>query len=637
MSIDNNQNVLLNFANLTEDDITKIGTDFMSHIEKINTIIQTTDDDKLSWDTTFGLYADLKDSNFNKGVLCLQYLSPSKIIRQHCSKIDSKISMFLLNQTMKQSVYKKYKYYYDHQYNTEKLSQEQKSFAKYMIENYYKNYGIELSTEKLERAKSIRKGIYRLGSKFDSNLKKETKIFYFTETELSGLPDEFIAKRKMDDKKIKVTSIDYMKIMKYAKNRDIRKQIYIEHHRRCINSNAKIANKIILLRHELAKLLNYDCYNDVQLSNTIAENTENLSHFLYNLYDKLKPLLKRDLCLLKELAKEDTIDSLEIYDTSYYSNMYIDKIDLKPKPIKTYFTIDKLICGTFEIFQKILSYKFKKIVNMDHTFWHSDIELYEVLNLDDIVIGYFYLDLYERDGKRDKCVCYNVINKSKLTLPVAILSCLFKRNDITFFDVKSFFHEFGHVMHHLSSKSEIGYMSGFHCEFDFVETPSQLFEGWCYHADVLKKISNDLPNEEILRLQKKRNIMSGLIYTKKIILILTKLMLHLNPCIKTFAHFHKRLINELLELNIPENINFATSCKYLYDDHSHDTFTYLLSEIYAKDLFTRFENDLFNSDIGSELRDKVLAYGLIRSSVDSMTEFLGRVPNIDAFIKNILL
>jgi thimet oligopeptidase len=500
--------------------------------------------------------------------------------------------------------------------------------------------GMKLPDDKFDRVKEIKKEISELCSKFHMNLGNENYSEFVSKDQLLGLPEKYIEERVQNDNMVKITLKypDYIPIMEYAQNREIRKHFSILFKSRCIKENTPIIEQVFKLRGELAELFDFTDYSDYKLQQSMAESTSVVNNFLSELLDKIKPLHKTDMEQLGKLASSDGIDQLEIYDIAYYSRVFVEKTCAFDKEeLKKYFPVNKVVPGAFEIYQTLLGYTFTKVTGQESKFWHPEVELYQVTDSETAQpIGYFYLDLYPREGKYSHAACFPFITKSSVTLPVATMACNFNKGNLSFDEVETFFHEFGHVMHHLSSVSAISNTAGFACEHDFVETPSQMFEEWCYINKTLKIISPTITDDIIEKIKKQRNILQGYHYARQ----LSFCYLDMNVHSKNYNHnsfeTNKRVTKEILGLDIQEDTNSVASFGHLMNGYDAGYYGYLWSLVYAKDLFTKFNDHELDMNIGLEFRDEILSQGSIRPSMESIKIFLGREPNEDAFIESIL-
>lgn len=635
-------NVILNYSCLEITKIDAVVQTYKDRYEKLVSQILSIPDVDLSWHNFIEPFIELDNTYIDLALLNMKDFYEKDEIRDYCNKIQTCLDQWAIEQSMRKDIYLKYKYYYENifPYVASDHTFEENSYIKNLIKNY-NHRGLELSNEKYELLKSYKKDISEACSKFNFNLGNENFTTFLTPQKLNGLPQKYIDERTQKDGTVKITLKypDYVPIMEYATDRELRKKMCTLFKSRNQQENSLLAEDIFKIRSQIPSLFGLENYSDYKLNKSMAINSQNVSTFLNNLLEKIKPLLGSDLKTLSNLAQKDGIDKLEIYDISYYSRIYIEKTcDFNKEDLKKHFPITQVIKGLFEIYQKLLGYKFQKMIGHEKTFWHDSVELFLVTDQKTGTnVGYFYLDLFPRSGKYGHAACFPFINKSNKTLPVAVMACNFGQGNLTFDEVETLFHEFGHVMHHLSSKSQISSTASFSCEHDFVETPSQMFEEWCFCYESLKLMSVNLPNEYVDKLNKSRNLLQGYHYARQLLFAIFDMHIHSNQLTtnsnQLFNQYHKQILN----LDPIPDTNEVASFGHLMGGYDAGYYGYAWSLVYAKDLFTKFkEGNLLNQKIGIQFRDEILAQGSIRDSLESIKIFLGREPNNEAFITSLL-
>lgn len=632
---------LLNYKTLTTDILDSVLSIYISQTEELNTKILNLDTTKLSWLTLIQPSIDINDTYILSAFLQMKQFHPDEKIREYANNISTKLEQYSIENNMRKDIYNIAKYYYENQYKIEqsKLSDEQKSYFEDIMKNY-KHSGLDLPDNKYNRLKDIKKEISQLSSQYELNLDNYTRTFEFTKEQLDGLPDKYI-KDRLSNNKIKVTLEypDYIPVMEYCKNRDVRKQLNYEFSRRAYDTNVELAEKIFTLRKEIASIFSVENYSDYKLFDSMADSTQTVMNFLDKIHTKVKPLLKKDLDILLSLSQQDNINKLESYDIAYYTRIYTEKtVKINKEELKKYFPIQKTISNILMIYQQLLGYVFEDVTDeYKYTFWDDKLKLYMVKDqYTNLIKGYFYLDLYPREGKYGHAAVFPFISKSKDTLPVAAMACNFDSTNMSFNELETFFHEFGHVMHHISSISTISGTASFGCEQDFVETPSQMFEEWCYTNKTLKLMSDSITDDVIEKIKQQRNVLQGYYYAKQ----LSQCYLDMNIHSKNYNHnsyeTYKKITKDILGLDVQENTSLISSFSHLISGYDAGYYGYLWSLVYAKDLFTKFIDRELDQSIGILFRDTVLSQGSIRPSLESVTIFLGRKPNEDAFISSII-
>ena len=629
-------NVILNYGLLSISQLDSIKNTYITKINILNDQILSLNKNELSWSNLIQPTIDLDNNEIDKAFLNLKEFHVNEEIREYCSDTVTELNQFDIENSMRKDIYSVYKNYYDNQYQTEKsLTSEQIKYFEDMMLNY-KQLGLDLDDITYEKIKEIKKEITELSSKYELNLGNYNKDFEFNGEEATSLSESFLENRLKDGKlKVNLQYPDYMPMMDYCSNRDIRKKLYYEFDRKAYDTNVELAEKIFKLRQEQAKLFGYENHSDYKLSDSMAQSTENVNTFLNNVKNKLKPLYQRDINILSELAKKDGIDKLELWDIKYYIRIYEEQASkLNKEELKKFFPLERTITNVFNIYQQLLSYTFEKTNEYDNTLWDPSVHVYKVYEQSNI-IGYFYLDLFPRDGKFGHAAVFPFITKSSITLPVAVMACNFDKDLMTFDELETFFHEFGHVMHHISSKSTISATAGFSCENDFVETPSQMFEEWCYIPSTLKMISNEIDDETINKININRKLMQGYTYERQLFFALLDMYVHSNKSDGNTFEILKKLSNEVLNFDILENTNTIASFGHLIGGYDAGYYGYMWSEAYSKDLFTAFKDKETDPVVGNRFKEMVLSQGSMRSSLESVVEFLGRQPNENAFIESL--
>jgi len=641
--------VILNYNFIDTKQFLAIKESYINSITNLNNELLKLTLDSLTWLNTVQPSINFKNSFIDSAYLNMKSFHPDEKIREAATDISVELEQFDIENNMRKDIYSVYKHYYNNQYQREKndLSEEQKSYFENEMKDY-KILGLDLPEEKYNKVIELKKEIVELEAEFQENLDNYERRFEFDLTDVQGLSDNFIKDHLLptqDKIKISLKYPDYIPMMEYCKNRNIRKQLNYEFKRRAYDTNIELAEKIFKLRQEHSLLFDFEQHSDYKLQDSMIGSTKNVIKFLDNIQSKLKPLLLRDLDILLSWAKKDNINKLEEWDIDYYSRLYTEKeTNLNKEELKKYFPIKETIKNVLKVYQQILGYTFIQTTTHSDTFWHKDISLYEVYedvsSTETKLKGYFYLDLFPRDGKEGHAAAFPFISKSEITLPVGVMVCNFNKDCLDLDELETFFHEFGHLMHHISSKSTISDTAGFSCEEDFVEAPSQMFEEFCYSTSVLKIINSNLDDEIIKKIQDHRKLLQGYQYSRQLFMSYLDMYFHsnqlmLNPSISTFEMI-KQKTKEIMNLDIHENTNFLASFSHLFDNYDSGYYGYMYSKAFAIDIFSPFKNNELDPILGKKLKNEVLCYGSIRPSIESLKIFLGREPNEDAFIESII-
>ena len=300
-----NINVIIDYSNLTESSIEQVKAQYIHDYEKVVCKILEVPNEKLCWENLVQPFIDLDNSNVSHSLLDMKDFYTEESIREKCNTVATELDTWSIEQSMRKDIYLKYQYYASNNYLNEKnnLTLEQISYFEDLMIGYAIK-GMKLPDDKFDRVKEIKKEISELCSKFHMNLGNENYSEFVSKDQLLGLPEKYIEERVQNDNMVKITLKypDYIPIMEYAQNREIRKHFSILFKSRCIKENTPIIEQVFKLRGELAELFDFTDYSDYKLQQSMAESTSVVNNFLSELLDKIKPLHKTDMEQLGKLA-----------------------------------------------------------------------------------------------------------------------------------------------------------------------------------------------------------------------------------------------------------------------------------------------------------------------------------------------
>jgi thimet oligopeptidase len=646
---------ILNYSNIQVSDLEEYKKKYIQDRTLVTDTVLSIDKKDLCWSNLVQPFIELEDRHNNLAKFSMKNFYEEKTIREACTKLSTELSKWTTEQISRKDIYSLFKHYSENKYLEEKqtLTSEQNKYFENIMLDYSQN-GMNLDEEAFAELQDIKQKNIQLCSDFFLNMNNESYSILMTKDDLSGLPEQYLKDHIFIDSldesyKITLKYPDYIPFMEYSKNRVLKKELCTQFKSRCIKENTPIIDQVFKnTRPRLAELLGYKNYSDYKLVNAMASKTETVNEFLKDLLVKVKPLLHEDLKVLQSLYNElydpSEKEDIQMWDIAYLSRVHTERTcQFKKEDLKQYFPVQTVITGALSIYQQLLGFTFTNITDQyKDTFWHNSVEMFQVNETsNDLLVGYFYLDLYPRQGKYSHAACFPFINKSIKSLPVATMACNFGEGFLEFNEVETFFHEFGHVMHHLSSDCTIDGMGAFSCERDFVETPSQMFEEWTYCAESLKLMSKDLPEDMIAKLNKSRNMLQGYHYARQLLFGIFDMTIHsqeyknmnLSP-----SELFSKIQKEVLELDTIPGTSEPASFGHLMGGYAAGYYGYAWSLVYAKDLFSVFkDNKLLDRELGLRFREQVLSQGSKRKSMDSIKLFLGREPSNDAFIKSITL
>ena len=530
-------------------------------------------------------------------------------------------------------------------------------FTQKTVEDFERN-GFALPKEKRDELKAINDKLSDLTILFQKNIAEVSDFQIVDESEVDGLQEDYKNARRQEDGKYKIdlTYPSYVPFMKFSNSESSRKKLYTLYNNRAATKNPEVLIKVLILRQQMAELLGYKTYAEYRTGDRMAKTPQNVWDFENNLVDKLKEKARIDydelLSVKKAKLGDETIDIIQPWESSYYNNILLkEKYELDQNLVKEYFETNNVIDGLFQITQNLFGVEYEEI--KDASVWHKDVRLFNVKQ-DGKVISRFYIDLYPRPNKYSHAACFPMIGSKETEngpqLPTATLVCNFPAPTadmpslLPHGDVETFFHEFGHVLHSVLTKTNLSSQSGTSVSRDFVEAPSQIFENWTWNYESLKlfakhyKTGEVLPKELFDKMLAAKNVGSGLAFTQQVYYGILDFTLHdkYDPTTsKPVIEVLKELQNEITLYPYLEGTQMFAAFGHLMG-YAAGYYSYLWALVYADDMFSVFDkNGIMDVNTGLRYRDIILANGSSRDELEMVKEFLGRQPNQDAFFKSI--
>ena len=538
-----------------------------------------------------------------------------------------------------------------------------------LLENTYKSFlrnGANLSNKDKNKLRKLDIMLGKLSLNFGQNLLKETneyELLISDEKKLDGLSHDHKEAAKMlaksKNKKGWLFTLDYPSfsaLITYCKNRSLRKEITIAFGQRAFKNNESDNQKVILeiinLRYQKAILLGYKSYSEYVLEERMAKNTKNVMNFLEGLVEKVKPVAKKEFKVLENYAKSiDNIDNLEKWDISFYTEMYKKhKYDVDQEKLKPYFSLTNVLNGVFEISNKLYGLNFKKISTIDT--YNDEVNTYEVKDEKNNFIALLYTDFHPRKGKRGGAWMTSYkpqyIFKNNNQRPHISIVCNFTRpiknkpSLLTFNEVTTLFHEFGHALHGILANTKFKSLSGTNVSWDFVELPSQIFENWCYEEEALNifafhyKTKKLIPIKLINKIKESANYNQASQTLRQLSLAILDMNWHnINPIkIKSVKEHEHKILKKLTFIKDLNVTCTSTSFSHIFQGgYSSGYYSYKWAEVLDADAFEYFkEKGIFNKSIASKFKDNILSKGGTQDPMDLYIKFRGRKPNINALL-----
>jgi len=515
-----------------------------------------------------------------------------------------------------------------------------KRYVEHLLRDFRRS-GVDKDDATRAKVKQLNEDIVKIGQSFGKNIRESKIEVVFTEAELDGLPDDFKKAHPAKDGKVTLSTDypDYYPFMTYGKNDAARLKFYKAFRKRGHPANIAVLDELIAKRHELATLLGYKSWADFITEDKMIGSAQNAQDFIDKINTTAKARADRDYGeLLEQLKKEDAAaTSVGDWQKTYLQNLVKkEKYAFDASQVREYFTYSQTRQGLFDLTSKMFGVTYKK---SDTPAWDSTVETYELLDNGE-VIGRFHLDMHPRDNKYKHAAMFPVITGvDGKQLPVASLVCNFPaEGPMEYSQVETFFHEFGHLLHHLfAGKHKFVGISGISTEWDFVEAPSQIFEEWAQHPDVLKSFAKNakgevLPDDLIAALKKAASFGRGLWVRHQMFYAATSLTYYNTaPADLDTTAKMKELQGTYSPYAYVDDTFFQTSFGHL-DGYSAIYYTYMWSLVIAQDMFSRFEKEgMLNADTAKLYRERVLAPGGSKDAKVLVEEFLERDTGFDAF------
>ncbi|MDD2986794.1 M3 family metallopeptidase [Flavobacterium sp.] len=567
--------------------------------------------------------------------------------------------------TLNEDLFKRVKAVYD-QKDKLNLTTEQTTLLDKKYKGFARN-GALLSEDKKTRLREIDTQLAKLKLTFGENVLAETNNYQLhitNEKDLSGLPEGTIeaARSLAKNKELEgwVFTLDYpsyIPFLTYADNRELRKELAIAAGKKAFQdnkfNNEENALNIAKLRFERANLLGYQTHSHFVLEERMAQNPDKVKSFLNDLLEKAKPAAEREFAQLTAFAKElDGINHLEKWDGAYYSEKLKQKLfSLDDEKLKPYFQLEKVLNGAFTIAKKLYGITFTEIFDVDK--YHKDVTTYEVKDEFGELVALFYADFFPRKGKRNGAWMTSFKNQSIRNgineRPHISNVCNFtpptesKPSLLTFNEVTTLFHEFGHGLHGMLANTVYPSISGTSVFWDFVELPSQFMENFCYEPEALALFAKQyqtgeiIPQEYVEKIKESASFQEGMATMRQISFGLLDMAFHSNDPkditnIKAFEEAAFK--NTLLYPDVAENCMSVSFSHIFQGGYSSGYYSYKWAEVLDADAFAYFqEKGIFNKEVAKKFKENILSKGGTELPMELYKKFRGQEPKPEALLK----
>jgi oligopeptidase A len=546
--------------------------------------------------------------------------------------------------------------------------------------------GVGLEGDAKEQFNQIQQQLAELGTQFSNHVLDATKAFSLTLTtqdEIAGLPPSLLslaaqaARDAGEDSatatagpwRITLDIPSYGPFLKHSRRRDLREKLYREYISRASSGdldNSPLIDKTLALRKQQANLLGFDTYANLSIARKMAPSVDAVEALMEELRSASYDAAVKELEDLKSFAKEQNApeaDDLKQWDIPFWSErMRETEFDLNDEELRPYFPLPQVLNGLFELAHRLFGVTIKA-ADGQAPIWHPDVRYFEIADTSGNPVAYFYLDPYSRPAEKrggawmDECIVRAHTEPGKpARLPVAYLVCNQsppvdgKPSLMTFREVETLFHEFGHGLQHMLTQVDYPGAAGINnVEWDAVELPSQFMENWCYDRSTLFKMARHyetvapLPEADYQKLLAARNFMTGSAILRQVNFGWLDIELHSRHQPNgsdTIWDVRDRLAQKTTVLPPLAEDAFLCSFGHIFaGGYAAGYYSYFWAEVLSADAFAAFEevgidDEAAVQETGKRFRDTVLALGGSRHPMDVFRAFRGREPSTDALLRH---
>ena len=545
--------------------------------------------------------------------------------------------------------------------NTEETTLLEKSFRRFV------RSGANLNDTNKEKYREITKELSQLGLKFQQNALAETNAYELLITDqndLSGLPDSIVDMAAQTAKsKEKVGWLfnlqypSYIPFMKYAANRGLREQMFRAsssrgNHGNEFDNNAVI-KRFVELRLEKANLLGFKTHAEYKLQERMAETPEKVIQFLDDLHLKSKPFASKEFLEVQDYAAKLGFEgTIQRWDWGYYSEkLKSEKYDFTDEEVKPYFQLEKVIEGVFLLARKLYGLHLNENTSIE--VYHPDVTAYEVLDENDQFVAVLYLDFFPREGKRSGAWMTDYrsqsnVNGSQVRPHVSLVTNFSKPTEnapslLTFDEVTTFLHEFGHGLHGMLSQCQYPGTSGTSVYWDFVELPSQVHENWAYEKEWLDlfavhyQTGEKMPSELVQKIQKAQNFQAAYMMERQLSFAILDMAYHnrAQPFTGDLKEFEMQAIASTDLFEPVEGSVQSTSFSHIFSGgYDAGYYSYKWAEVLDADAFSLFkEKGIFDRTTADSFRINILEKGGSQHPMILYKAFRGQEPTAAALLK----
>jgi peptidyl-dipeptidase Dcp len=544
------------------------------------------------------------------------------------------------------------------------LSPEDKTLLENTFLDFKRNGALLSDVEKISLS-SINEKLGVLSLRFSQNILNETNNYSLAIDgidKLAGLPQYVIDSAKEDAEKqnlpgkflFTLHAPSFIPFITYAENRALRKEMFLNFSKRGFNqndyNNEEIISELVKLRNEKAQILGYNSFADYILEKRMAKTTENVKSFLNELALAAKPAALQDLNLLENEAKNYNYNRVEPWDRMFLTEKIRERsFNLSDKLLKPFFELGNVLNGVFKTAELLFGLTFNE--NNTIKTYHPDVKAYDVKNSDGEIISTLFTDFFQRASKKSGAWMtsyrnYHVMENKTLT-PIISIVCNFSKPTktepslLTFDEVKTLFHEFGHALHGMLGKGTYESLTGTNVYWDFVELPSQIMENWCFEPQCLNLFAKHYISGEpidanyIEKIKAASNFMEGFNTFRQISFANLDLAWHSGNYSNEGVYAFEKMVSKEFELiKSKEKTCMSTAFSHIFaGGYAAGYYSYKWAEVLDADAFELFkERGIFNKGVAEKFKSEILEKGGAEHPEKLYFNFKGKKPSIKPLI-----
>jgi thimet oligopeptidase len=507
----------------------------------------------------------------------------------------------------------------------------------------FRRAGVDKDEATRARVRALNEELVRIGQEFQRNIRDDVRSIQVERAALDGLPDDYV--RAHAAGVITTDYPDYIPFMTYSRSSPARERLWKVYRQRAHPANLEVLDRMLQRRHDLARLLGYESWAAYVTEDKMIGSARAASDFIEKIAAASEARAARDYqALLARKRRDDPSASrVDAWDSeALKERVRAEQFGFDSLSVRPYFELSRVIDGLFETTARMFGIEYRKLAGAQ--VWHADVAAWEVSE-EGRVLGRFFLDLFPRDGKYKHAAQFTVTSGVRGgALPEGALVCNFPRPGaepalLEHAEVVTFFHEFGHLLHHLfGGHTRWAGVSGVRTEWDFVEAPSQMLEEWCWDASVLQRFARHvetgkpIPAEVVERMRAADEFGKGLRMRQQMFYAATSLRLHeRDPAGLDTTALSAQMQERYTPFRHVPGTYFQESFGHL-EGYSAIYYTYMWSLVIAKDLFGVFRREgLLNPEPARRYRREVLEPGGGAPAAELVKHFLGRDTSFAAF------